>query len=394
MSFLSVPTKDFFLKSLDALMGLYYIWLPIILAIIFWSLWVHYVRAKYINGISWILLEMKVPRDIAKSPRAMEVFLNSLHTTRTGNFVEQYWQGFLTAWFSLEIVGFNGEVHFYIYTQKFFRKIVEAQIYAQYPNVEIVEASDYTNISNEQEFIQEWDMFGSEFALIAEDPYPIKTYIDYGLHELATKEEQKTDPLTSFIEFLGSLGKDEQVWFQILIRATKKKWKEEGEKLIEKVMGIKEGVDDKDMIQALGGLHPGKTDLIKAVQRDISKLGYDVGMRMIYVAKKEVYDASRLVSMLLLTKQYNSPNLNGFKPVNITSVDYLFKKTRENLRRNIMLNAYKNRSCFYLPYPRKTFILNTEELATIYHFPGRVSETPTFGRIEAKKSSPPPNLPI
>ena len=394
MSFSSVLTKDFLLKSLDILISLYYIWLPIILAIIFWELWVHYVRARYINNLSWILLEMKLPRDIAKSPRAMEVFLNSLHTTRTGNLIEQYWNGFLTAWFSLEIVGINGEVHFYIYTQKFFRKVVEAQIYAQYPNVEIIEASDYTNISNKPEFMQEWNMFGSEFALIAEDAYPIKTYIDYGLHETATKEEQKTDPLTSFIEFIGSLGKDEQVWFQILIRATKKKWKEEGEKLIEKIMGIKEGVDDKNMIQALGGLHPGKTDLIKAVQKSVSKLGYDVNMRMIYIAKKEVYDAAKLVSMLLLTKQYNSPNLNGFKPVNATTVDYFFKKTRENLRRNIMLNAYKNRSCFYIPYPRKTFILNTEELATIYHFPGRVAETPTFGRIEAKKSGPPSNLPI
>jgi hypothetical protein len=47
-----------------------------------------------------------------------------------------------------------------------------------------------------------------------------------------------------------------------------------------------------------------------------------------------------------------------------------------------------------MPYQRTPFVLNTEELATIYHFPGRVAETPTFGRIEAKKGEPPSNLPI
>jgi len=40
------------------------------------------------------------------------------------------------------------------------------------------------------------------------------------------------------------------------------------------------------------------------------------------------------------------------------------------------------------------FIMNTEELATIYHFPGEVSKTPSLSRISAKKAEPPTNLPI
>src|SRR3989344_7943639 len=74
----------------------------------------------------------------------------------------------------------------------------------------------------------DYDTDGMEFVLAKPDPYPLKTYIDYGLHELATEEEQKTDPITSIIELLGSISPDEQLWLQILIRATKKDgWQKE-----------------------------------------------------------------------------------------------------------------------------------------------------------------------
>jgi len=113
-----------------------------------------------------------------------------------------------------------------------------------------------------------------------------------------------------------------------------------------------------------------------------------------YIAKKEVYNPINIVAMIGSMKQYNSMNLNGFKPKNSTTVDYFFVQRRESAMKRVMLDAYRKRSAFYMPYTRPTFVLNTEELATVYHFPGRVAETPTLGRIEAKKSEPPPSLPI
>jgi hypothetical protein len=38
--------------------------------------------------------------------------------------------------------------------------------------------------------------------------------------------------------------------------------------------------------------------------------------------------------------------------------------------------------------------LGTEELATLFHFPGTVAKTSALGRIEAQKAEPPANLPI
>ena len=59
-----------------------------------------------------------------------------------------------------------------------------------------------------------------------------------------------------------------------------------------------------------------------------------------------------------------------------------------------MFDAYINRSAFYKPHKRKTIVLNTEELATIYHFPGSVVQTPSLSRIESKKGEPPAGLPV
>jgi hypothetical protein len=69
-------------------------------------------------------------------------------------------------------------------------------------------------------------------------------------------------------------------------------------------------------------------------------------------------------------------------------------RKNENLKK--IFKQYINRAFFYegLGSKKKIFTLNTEELATIFHFPGRVSTTGTFERIQAQKAEPPANLPI
>ena len=76
----------------------------------------------------------------------MEMILNTIHQTRDGSAVLKLWEGFQRVWFSLEIASFGGMIHFYIYTQKGFKSLVEHQIYAQYPGIEIEEVEDYTKI--------------------------------------------------------------------------------------------------------------------------------------------------------------------------------------------------------------------------------------------------------
>ena len=142
-------------------------------------------------------------------------------------------------------------------------------------------------------------------------------------------------------------------------------------------------------------LSPGERMIVEAVERNVSKLGFDACLRFVYIAKPDKYNHVVSNAITGSMQQFNSLNLNGFKRTNSTSyVDYFFKKTREGWRKKRMFDAYVNRSAFYKPHKRKTFILNTEELATVYHFPGSVVRTPALGRIESKKGEPPAGLPI
>jgi len=384
----------------------WFLWLPLSLLLILWDVWVIYVRTRYNSYQRWVMLEIKLPQEIAKSPRAIEVVFNSLHNTRKGNLIEQFWEGFLSAWYSFEIAGINGEVHFFVYTSRFFQNLIESQIYAQYPNVEIVEVDDYTKFTTDALPGEKWNVWGAEYSLTKEDSYPIRTYIDMKLEDI-TKEEEKADPLSSLMEFFGSLRQGEQVWLQIIIQGAGNDWRKDGEKLLEKLLGKKKFETPKEMEKSkMFFLSPGESETVKAIERNISKIGFQTGIRFVYLARRDVYTAATFASFLGIMKQFNSLNLNGFVPSYSTSVDYFFTNRREFRRQKNLIDYFRKRTMFYPPYGSflrkhesplgrpKPFILNSEELATIFHFPGRTAETPTLKRLEAQKGGPPLNLPV
>lgn len=387
----------------------WFIWLPVLLIILFWKLWVRYVRALFFSKMKRILLEIKLPKEITKSPVAMELFLTALHQTgREGTWYAKFWEGKTRPWFSLEMVSIEGVVRFFIWTEASFKNIIEAQLYAQYPTVEIYEVPDYTEgIFFDKDKI---GLMGTNFELAKSSVYPIKTYVDFGLDKADTKEEYKTDPITPIIEFLGSMGRGEQVWFQIIIRAHKKEqikkgtlfektdaWQDEAKEEIEEIR--KEATPKQEDPKAIAFPNPtkGQIEKIAAIERNVSKLGFDCGMRIIYLAEKDKFRPSNIGAMTGITRQFHSNNLNSFKVYSMT--DYSqpwqdYKGIRVNKLKRRMLNAYKLRSYFHPPYQKKWFVINTEGLASIFHLPGSVSQTPTFARITSKKAEPPSNLPI
>jgi hypothetical protein len=384
-------------------------WMPILLGIIGVKLFIYYTRSNYLSKVEHVLLEIKVPKEMFKSPLAMEVVLGALYQTGLETtWVDRYIKGQSRPWFSLEMVSVEGNIRFFVWAPIFFKKLVETQIYAQYPEVEVYEVPDYTKHVSYGQEDSDWMMWGTEFKLTKEDPYPIKTYVDYGLAD-NPKEEQKIDPMASMLEFLGSIGKDEQLWFQIMLRATKKnkkpgkifsqdtEWKDEAKELVDKLKEEAIGQKKPDEVVPFKPMTKGETDVISAIERSVAKLGFDTGIRGIYLAKKEKYNAINVVGLIGSVRQYSSNTLNGFKPSNTTGLNYMwedFRGIRVAKKKVTMFNAYIRRSFFHPPYKRKSFVLNTEEIATMYHFPGGVAETPTFERIESKKAEPPANLPI
>lgn len=386
------------------------IWLPAAFLVALFNAWLYYQRTKFWQKEGSILLEIKLPREITKSPLAMEVVLGAFHQGGgEGTWIDRIWEGKTRSWFSLEIVSIGGKIRFFIWTKPKHRNAIESLIYSQYPGIEIYEAEDYTKPFYYEPLLN--NVWASEFALTKPDPYPIKTYVDYGLDK-DPKEEFKIDPMTAMIEFLGSITEGHNIWIQILIRAHKKRrlfdvfgeredsWMDEQEKEKDKII-------EKLKVKKEEGGFPripskGEGEIIAALERSVSKFPFDCGIRAIYVADKDKFNPANIGGILGSVKQYGSLNLNGFKSKGwFSELDYPWQKwfgTEEKMK-PIVLEEYKLRRYFYSPYIgkkfySKPFVLNTEELATIYHFPGSVASTPTFEKIPSLKSKAPSNLPI
>ena len=220
------------------------LWLPTILVLVAWHEWIVFRQSAYIASEEYILLEIKPPHSHTKTPLSMEAMLSGIHLSPgESTWYARYIQGHVRPWWSLEIASIEGKIHSFIWTRTAFRRNVESQIYAQYPGVQITEAPDYTRLISAVP--EEWGIWGCDYDHTKEDPYPIKTYIDYGLDK-PTKEYEQTDPLANLLEFMGAIGTGEQMWVQMIIRVHKgekygKKnasggaytWKDEAQKLVQ-----------------------------------------------------------------------------------------------------------------------------------------------------------------
>ena len=395
---------------------------PIILAVclgaIFWHVWVRYVRLKQFLGLKYIVLELKLPKETFKSPLSMETVLHSIHNTSDGSGYAQYWKGETRPWYSLEIFSVEGQVKFAIWTEDQRKNNLMSALYSQYPGIEITEIDDYArSVQFDPNEIKIW---GSEFKFTKPDPYPIKTYVDYGLDK-DPKEEFKVDPLTHLIEWLGSLRPNEQAWFQFIVRAHKDEqhkpgtlwgttdaWKDKAQEEVNKILirdpksKVAGEINPETGYGKLPTISKGEQEVVAAIERSITKLPFDVCIRTLYIAKRSVFDTPFGIGGCISSlKQFNSESLNGFRPGGKTmpgQFDYPwedYKNIRRNRYSKEALMAYRRRSAFYPPFKATNImVLNTEELATIFHFPGSAAATPSLERVPSKKTTAPINLPV
>ena len=394
------------------------LWLPALLIGGAVVLWITLRRGEFIASQTYILLEIKPPRNLVKTPLAMEAFLSGIHITGGETTWYARWiKGGVRPWWSLEIASFEGQVHFFIWTRAKLRRVVEGQLYAQYPGVQIIEAPDYTRLFAAPS--EEWGVWGCDYRHTAKDPLPIKTYIEYGLDKVQ-KEPEQVDPLANLIEFMSSVGKGEYIWLQFIIRVHKGEkynksnaagkpytWKDEAEELVEE---IRRKTRDSYIDIVSGEERPGfpnptkgQSEKMAAIERNVSKLGYDVGARCIYLARPEKFQPATINHMINLFKPFSSEGWNGIRATHwmMKFDDYPWEigveKLKEHYRRKL-IEAYRRRQFFYDPFSHGLFrddamIMSTEELATIYHVPSSSIGAPGLSRIQSATGEAPANLP-
>jgi hypothetical protein len=393
------------------------IWLPFFLLKYFWIYWMHYIRYKFWFSQEMVLLEIQLPGEVTKNPKAMELFITSMwNSGGEVTFIKRIWEGSFRPVWSLEIASNEGQVNFYIHMRKAFRSVVEARLYGQFPEAQVREVEDYTRKVPFN--IEQYEMWGAEFKKGDPQAMPIKTYVDYGLDK-DPDEEFKVDPISNMLEFMASMGKDEYLWFQIIMKARKKdewygfydnkhdSYKDGFQAGLKKIM---EGAakragslvhDDAARAQAeargLTLLTGGEKLKVEAMERSIEKLLFECGMRALYLAKKESFRGSNIAGIPRFFDAFRSNEFNLINPARwMASLDYPwqdFNNIRRNAFKKKLYFLFQNRAYFYVPMDQAPMFMTVEELATIWHFPSSGVRTPGLNRVASKRSEAPPNLP-
>lgn len=400
-----------------------YAW-PIILFFLLWplliSLWLFIRQEKFKQKQEYVLLELKMPREVKKSPQAMEEVLTAIHTlgNAPGTLKEKYWDGEVTRIISLELTSFGGDVRFFIRVNAGQRGVVEAALYSYYPDLEVHEAEDYIgalpkNVADVE--ARRMSVWGTEMTLAREAFYPIKTYDRF--EHIA--EEKQFDPISTFLEVLGKVPKGEFVGIQILLAPAPPEWKDEFEDDVEalkvpKTMAVGEGEEGQEMTISRS---PGHTEILKAVEENIAKPAFRTLVRLLHVIPEPVVPkAPPARGAMGAFNQYTMLDLNSFKPNKLvaTKTDpwarpYVFPKRRLRYRQERILWNYRMREvppetwmgrfitshAYHSNFGSERFFMTVKCVATIFHPPTAVVLTaPHIRRSESRRAGPPAGLAI
>lgn len=387
-----------------------------------WKLFVYSRVQKYAAKQTFVFLAVDIPKNNLQTPRAVENIFSILAGAHSPlEWGEKRFEGKYQLGFSFEIVSIDGYVQFIIMTPTGFRNLVEASIYSQYPDAEIVEVEDYTKNINVVFPSDEFNLWGADLVPVNKEYYPIRSYLEF--QEEFDPEVKFKDPMAGFLEIMNKIGPGEQIWFQIIVIPADNDWMIAGKKAIGKIMGIPEKatktVIDKVLDVPLKGLQvvseqflgspigeekkadkfdinrltPIQKNEVEAIARKIDRVCFNCKARYVYFGRKEVFKKGLAVSGIMgAIKQFTSTGLNALKPgKNKTQARLLFADYKLARLQNQILAAYKDRNA---DTTIGTYILSTEELATLWHFPYMSVKAPLVRKIEAKRGSAPIGLPL
>ena len=304
------------------------------------------------NGqIDSILLNVRLPRENQRKEVAAKEMLEGFHSLLRPQ--ERFFQAITKKTISLEITTIDRNIRFYVWAPQDLQSLIEGQIYAQYPEAEIEPLPDYA-VAGKTAGV----MAGAELHLTNADIYPIKTYKSF-----------EVDPLVSLAAVMAKTGgKNEQVWLQILLRPVGQRWWHRGARYASyRLTG--------SPVLVGGRSAEWREAVDKAIDEKVLESEFKTKIRILCFAPREQEARDRLASILGSFRQYGNPDLQGFKFGKITTHP---KILADNQKRN---------------FRGKSYILNTEETATVYHFPYQEAGVAGAVTVTSKKAEPPWNLP-
>ena len=391
----------------NVLIPIYLLIIPVV--VLFLSLFIFlkiFMKNKIGSAFSLKLLKIRVPKVVSSKDedssnqdsqeriKEQIATIENLYSTLGGLKAQRGLKGLLKArddHFSFEIVSHNGQIYFYIGVPNNNIHFFQERIQAVYPNAEIEIVEDYNIFSPEDTIV------GARMVLKEGFIFPLKTYKDIEI-----------DPLDSLTNSLTKLSKKDGAVIQIVARSSHRRWHTKSS-LFTRTVSKGKSILYAKKISGMRGL-PGmfsvwfgglgqffqtvkkddplkkeheniqlsqmEQEMIKGVEEKNSKAGLDVNIRIIVSSHNEGFARTYLDNIINSFSQYNLYQYgNSFKTVK-SSQDFLIN---DFIYRNFN-EKYK-------------LILNTEELASLYHMPLTSTNTPNIAWLDARAAAAPSNMP-
>jgi len=279
---------------------------------------------------------------------------------------------------AFEIIGTQGFVYYYAAVPVTLVEVIKQAINSAYPTARMEEVAEHNIFSPVGKI-------SGELSLKEHYAYPIATYQDL-----------KRDTMQSLLNALSTLGKEDGVGVQILIRPAHPSWRKNATTVADnkrkghKAFGIasfareisvalwkppehKEGGESKSPDLS----HLEQTTL-DAIDEKTRHAGFEVGIRIVVSSNINQRAVAILNNIVASFNLYDAPSRNGFKYTPAKDIDSL-------------VTSYIMR---FFPQHHNKDILNSVELASLFHFPDeRDIPTSQLTRQASKQVDGPRNIP-
>lgn len=288
--------------------------------------------------------------------------------------------------FAFEIIGVKGFVYFYAAVPIGLVEVVKQAVVSAYPSARLEEVAEH-NIFNQVGGLN--SVVGGELSLKESYAYPIATYQDL-----------KRDAMQSLLNALSTLDKEDGVGIQLLMRPADTGWRKKATGVAsskrkgDEKKGGKLFSLSKDMATAFvkppdtqkdGSKESKKPELstldqsiLDAIDDKTRYAGYEVLIRVVASSNITQRSQAILSNIVAAFSLYDAPGKNGFK--------FMPAKDMSELATAYIMRLF--------PQNERKNILNSVELATIFHFPDQKNiPTSQLERQGSKQVDGPRNIP-
>ncbi len=285
---------------------------------------------------------------------------------------------------SLEYIAHKDQIYFYVVIPKNYKYLVEKQINSFYTDA-IIEETTEINIFKERKYAK-----ATYLNTVKDFYFPIKTY-----------QKLESDPINNITNALSKLSEDESAMVQVMLKPIKDNWQNKSSKASSAIMKWKNDLFTLNPFKLIIWIfwiffsdpeEENKTpssdentsaltqERAKTVDEKWDKTGFEVVIRVVTTWNDKTMVDNELTNIVSSFTQFSYPDFNGFT-----------NTLRHNKKKLIKGCIFR---FFTKPWYLKKMILNTEELASLFHFPHiKYNNTPeikwqNFKIVKAPSSVP------